>query len=92
MRMAQKHMHTYLSEFFLIGALAKKIYNHNSTSNLFQQNQDPNVVMRRFEVGLDALTKIDPAERSTITHVVNLLKSPPYNMATPNMCFRNTIT
>ena len=75
-------MHTYLLESFSVGALAKKIYHHDSTSNLFQQNRDPNVVMRWFEVGLDALTKIDPAERSTITHVVNLLKSPLYNMAT----------
>ena len=75
-----------------MGALAKKIYNHNSTSNLFQQNWDPNVVMRRFELGLGALTKIDPAERSTITNVMNLLKSPPYNMATPNMCFRDIVT
>ena len=91
-RMAWKHRHTYLSESFLVDALAKKIYNHDSTSNLFQQNRDPNVVMRQFEVGLDALRKIDPAERSTITHVVNLLKSPLYNMATPNMYFRNTIT
>ena len=74
-----------------MGALAKKIYNQDSTSNLFQQNRNPNVVMRRFEVGLDALTKIDPAERSTITHVVNLLKSPPYNMATPNICFCDTV-
>ena len=91
MRMAQKHRHTYLLESFSMGALAKKIYNHNSTSNLFQQNENPNVTMRRFELSLDALIKIDPAERSTITHVVNLLKSPPYNMATPNMCFRDTI-
>ena len=74
-----------------MGALAKKIYHHNSTSNLFQKNWNPIVVMRQFELGLDALTKIDPAERSTITHVMNLLKSPPYNMATPNMCFRDTI-
>ena len=92
MRMARKHRYTYLLESFLVGALAKKICNHDSTSNLFQKNRDPNVVMRQFEVGLDALTKIDPAERSSITHVVNLLKSPPYNMATPDMCFCNTIT
>ena len=29
-------------------------------------------------------------ERSTITHVVNMLKSPPYNKANPTMCFRDT--
>ena len=91
MRMARKHRHTYLSESFSMGAVTKKIYHHDSTSNLFQQNWDPNIVMRRFEVGLDALTNTDPAERSTITHVVNSLKSPPYNMATPNMCFYDTI-
>ena len=38
MRMARKHTHTYLSESFSVDALAKKIYNHDSTSNLFQQN------------------------------------------------------
>ena len=92
MRVARKHRHTYHSKSFSVGALAKKIYNHDSTSNLFQQNHSPNVLMRQFELDLDALTKIDLAERSTITHVVNLLKSPPYNMATPNMCFRDTVT
>ena len=49
MWMARKHRHTYLSESFLVGAFAKKIYNHDSTSNLFQQKQSPNVVMKRFE-------------------------------------------
>ena len=49
MRMAQKHRHTYLLESFLVGALTKKIYHHDSTSNLFQQNRNSNVVMRRFE-------------------------------------------
>ena len=92
MRMAWKHRHTYVSESFSVGALTKKIYHHDSTSNLFQQNWDPNVMMMQFEVGLDALTKINLAERLTITHVVNSLKSPPYNMATPNMCFHDTIT
>ena len=38
MRMARKYRHIYLSESFSVGALAKKIYNHDSTSNLFQQN------------------------------------------------------
>ena len=38
MRMARKHRHTYLSESFSVGALARKIYNHDSTSKLFQQN------------------------------------------------------
>ena len=36
MKMARKHRHTYLSESFSVGALAKKIYHHDSPSNLFQ--------------------------------------------------------
>jgi hypothetical protein len=90
MRMARKHRHTFLSESFLVGALAKKIYHKDSTSPLFQLNRDPNGLKMRFEVALDALTKTNPAERSTITHIVNMLKSPPYNMANPTMCFRDT--
>ena len=92
MRMARKHRHTYLSESFSVGTLAKKIYRHDSTSNLFQQNRDPNGVKMRFEQALDDLTRLDPLKRATITSVVNTLKSPPYNMETPTMCFRNTAT
>jgi serine/threonine protein kinase len=90
MRMARKHRHTFLSESFSVGALAKKIYQKDSTSPLFQLNCDPNGLKMQFEVTLNALTKTNPAERSTITHVVNMLKSPPYNMAHPTMCFRDT--
>jgi hypothetical protein len=89
-RMARKHRHTFLSESFSVGALAKKIYARDSTSSLFQLNSDPNGLKMRFEIALDALTKPNPAERSTITHVVNMLKSPPYNMVNPTMCFRDT--
>jgi hypothetical protein len=35
MRMARKHRHTFLSEFFSVGALAKKIYHKDSISPLF---------------------------------------------------------
>ena len=90
MRMARKHRHTFLSESFSVGALAKKIYQKDSTSTLFHLNRDPNGLKMRFELALEALTKSNPAERSTITHVVNMLKSPPYNMANPTMCFRDT--
>jgi serine/threonine protein kinase len=90
MRMARKHRHTFLSESFSVGALAKKIYHKDSTSPLFQHNRDPNGLKMRFEVALDALTKTNPADRSTITHEVNILKSPPYNMVNPTMCFRDT--
>ena len=72
MRMAWKHRHTFLSESFSVSALAKKIYQKDSTSNLFYQMS---------EVDLDALTKSDPGERVTITHVVYVLKLPLYNMA-----------
>jgi hypothetical protein len=90
-RMARKHRHTFLSESFSVGALAKKIYAKDSTSPLFQLNRDPNGLKMWFELILDALTKTNPAERSTITYVVNKLKLPPYNMASPTMCFRDTV-
>jgi hypothetical protein len=89
-RMARKHRHTYLSESFSVGVLAKKIYAKDAASPLFQLNSDPNGVMMRFELALDQLTRPNPAERSTITHIVNILKSPPYNIVTPTMCFRDT--
>jgi hypothetical protein len=73
-----------------MGALAKKIYHKDLTSPLFQLNSDPNGLKMRFELALDSLTKTNPAERKTITHVVNMLKSPPYNMVNPTMCFRDT--
>ena len=89
-RMARKHRHTYLSESFSVGVLAKKIYAKDAASPLFQLNSDPNGVMMRFELALEQLTRPNPAERSTITHIVNILKSPPYNIVTPTMCFRDT--
>ena len=89
-RMVRKHKHTFLSESFSVGALAKKIYHHDATSNLFQHSPDPNTANVRFELALNELTRVDPRERSTITRVVNLLKSPPYNLENPTMCFRNT--
>ena len=89
-RMARKHKHTIYSESFSVGALAKKIYHHDSTSNLFQKTPDPNSTKVWFELALNELTRVDPTERSTITRVVNLLKSPPYNLENPTMCFRDT--
>ena len=86
----RKHKHTIYSESFSVGALAKKIYHHDSTSNLFQKTPNPNSTKVRFELALNELTRVDPTERSTITRVVNLLKSPPYNLENPTMCFRNT--
>ena len=88
--MAHKHKHTIYSESFSVGALAKKIYHHDSTSNLFQKTPNPNSTKVRFELALNELTRVDPTERSTITRVVNLLKSPPYNLENPTMCFRDT--
>ena len=58
-RMACKHKHTFLSKFFYVGALAKKIYHHDRASNLFQRNPDPNSVKVRFEQALNELTRVD---------------------------------
>ena len=89
-RMACKYKHIFLSESFSVRALAKKIYHHDATSNLFQCSPNPNSTKVRFELALNELTRIDPRERSTITRVVNLLKSPLYNLENPTMCFYNT--
>jgi hypothetical protein len=89
-RMAKLHPHTYKSESYSVGVLARQIYNSDSTSVLFQQNRDPNGVKMRFEQGLDEMTEINPAARQTVTHVVRTLKLPPYNLQTPSMCFRDT--
>ena len=88
--MVRKHKHTIYSESFSIGALAKKIYHHDATSNLFQRTSNPNSAKVRFELALNELTRVDSSARSTITRVVNLLKSPPYNLENPTMCFCNT--
>ena len=77
-QMACKYKHTFFLESFSIGALAKKIYHHDATSNLFQHSPDPNSANVRFDLALNELTRVDLRERSTITRVVNLLKSPPY--------------
>ena len=80
----------YIRSPFFLGALAKKIYHHDSTSNLFQKTPDPNSTKVRFELALNKLTRVDPTKRSIITRVVNLLKSPPYNLENPTMCFHDT--
>ena len=89
-RMARKHKHTLHSESFSVGALAKKIYHYDSTSNLFQKTPHPNSTKVRFELALNELTRVDPTKRLTITRVVNLLKSPPYNLENSTMCFCDT--
>ena len=91
MRMARAHKHIIKSESYSIGMLAKKIYRMDATSTLFQQNRDANSVKVRFEQALLNLTSVDSAERQTVTYIVNILKGPPYNMETPNMCFRDTV-
>ena len=88
-RMARKHKHTIYLESFSVGALVKKIDHHDSTSNLFQKTPDPNSTKVRFELALNELTRVDPTKRTTITRLVNLLKSPPYNLENPTMCFRD---
>jgi Protein kinase domain len=90
MRIGLDHKHTMVSESFSVGVLATKIYHGDSTSNLFQSNRDLSAVKMRFEQALRDLQDRNPETRPKITSVVNTLKSAPYNMETPNMCFRNT--
>ena len=90
-RMAMAHKHTIKSESYSVGMLAKKIYRMDATSTLFQQNKDSNAIKVRFEQSLAELTRVEPTERLTVTHVVHTLKGKPYFMETPNMCFRDTI-
>ena len=90
MRLGRQHRHTMASESFSVGVLASKIYQGNSTSTLFQSNKDPFAVKTRFEQALRDLQDRNPQKRVKITSVVNTLKLPPYNMETPNMCFRNS--
>lgn len=89
-RMSRAHPHTVKSESFSVGMLARKIYKSDSTSHLFQQNRDPDSVKMRFESALTDLTHADPAARRSISEVVNILKSHPYDLRTPTMCFRNS--
>ena len=74
-----------------MGMLAKKISRMDATSTLFQRNKDSNAIKVRFEQSLAELTRVESTERFTVTHVVHTLKSKPYFMETPNMCFRDTI-
>ena len=90
MRMAMAHNHTIKSESYSEGMLAKKIYRMDATSTLFQRNKDANAIKVRFEQSLAELTRVDPTERLTITHVDHTLKGKPYFMETLNMCFRDT--
>ena len=91
MQMAMVPKHTIKSKSYSVGMLAKKIYRMDANSTLFQQNKDANSVKVRFEQSLAELTRVDPAERRTVTHVVHILKGKSYYMETPNMCFRDTV-
>ena len=91
MRMAMAHKHTIKSESYSVGMLPKKIYRMDATSTLFQRNKDSNAIKVRFEQSLAELTRVEPIERLTVTHVVHTLKGKPYFMETSNMCFRDTI-
>ena len=88
-RMGIKHKHNHRSEAYAVGYLARKIYNRDCSSSLFQKNKDPSSLSKRFEQCMDELLKPDPLERSTVTHVVDVLKKPPYNLDTPWDFFRN---
>lgn len=88
-RMGIKHKHNHRSEAYAVGYLARRIYNRDCSSSLFQKNKDPSSLSKRFEQAMDELLRPDPLERSTVTHVVDLLKGPPYNLGTPWGFFRN---
>ena len=85
------HKYIIKSESYSVGMLAKKIYRMDATSTLFQRNKDANAIKVRFEQSLAKLTRVEPTERFTVTHIVHTLKDKPYFMETPNMCFRDTI-
>ena len=68
-------------------APARTVASLDATSTLFQRNKDANAIKVRFEQSLAELTRVDPTERLTVTHVVHTLKGKPYFMETPNMCF-----
>ena len=91
MQMAMAHKHTIKSESYSVGMLAKKIYRMDATSTPFQQNKDANSIKVRFEQSIAELTRVDPAERQIVTHVVHILKGKSYYMETSNMCFRDTV-
>ena len=91
MRMAMAHKDTIKSKSYSMRMLPKKVYRMDATSTLFQQNMDSNAIKVQFEQSLAELTRVDPAERHTATHVVHTLKGKHYFMETPNMCFRDTI-
>jgi hypothetical protein len=82
------HACTVLSNSYTVGMLAKKMYIGDSTSELFQKNRDPASTRYKFEQALNELTAINPEERSTIVHVINILKGKPYYMEEPSMCYR----
>jgi hypothetical protein len=79
-----------LSDSYTVGMLAKKMYMGDSTSELFQKNRDPASTSYKFEQALKELIAINPEERSTIVHVVNILKDKPYYMEEPSMCYRQS--
>jgi serine/threonine protein kinase len=90
-RASRAHACTVLSDSYTVGMLARKMYMHDSTSELFQKNRDPGSTRYRFEQALLQLTMINPRERSSIVHVVNLLKGKPYYLEEPSMCYRQSI-
>jgi serine/threonine protein kinase len=89
-RAGKAHACTVLSDSYTVGILAKKMYMGDSTSELFQKNRDPASTRYRFEQALKELTAINPEERPTIVHVVNILKDKPYYMEEPSMCYRQS--
>lgn len=90
-RASRAHVCTALTDSFTTGLLAKKIYMHDTTSELFQKNRDPKSTVLRFEHALNQLLQINPQKRSTIVHVVNTLKGGPYYLEEPTMCYRQSI-
>jgi hypothetical protein len=54
-RASKAHVCTVLSDSYTVGMLARKMYMHDSTSELFQKNRDAASTRHRFEQALHAL-------------------------------------
>ena len=59
-RVGRAHACTVLSDSYIVGMLAKKMYMHDSIFKFFQKNRDPTSTHYRFEQALNELTMINP--------------------------------
>lgn len=59
-RASRAHACTVLSDSYTVGMLARKMYMHDSTSELFQKNRDPGSTRYRIQQALMELTMPNP--------------------------------